>query len=400
MTLSDWRFHTPDGVQDGLPDDCARKRGIEAALRAVFAARGYVEVETPGLEFHDVYAAGRGLAPQEGLYKLFDPQGRILVLRYDGTVPVARLAATLLRDEEPPLRLSYVGNMVRYGGSGGGRNIEFTQAGVELMGPCTPEADAEAIATAIAAARAAGIDQLQVAVGTVAFFKALREEWGLSEADAAELPELIESKDTLALEEIADERRLSPEARAALLAMASFEGTFDVLDRMEGLTRSPKARAALANLREVLRLLAADGLLRYVSVDLGMMGNLDYYTGIIFKGFTYGIGFPVITGGRYDRVVSEFGRTLPSTGFSLGVNLVMAALRRQGSLPAQAGPDVLFGYDPSVRGKAMAFVSGERAAGRKVACDVQRLDEAGLRAEGARRGIARVLFMDAGGEVR
>lgn len=398
--MADWRFHTPDGVQDGLPDDVARKRAIEANLRAVFAARGYVEVETPGLEYYDVYAAGRGLAPQEALFKLFDPQGRILALRYDGTVPAARLAATLLKDEEPPLRLSYVGNMVRYGGFGGGRNIEFTQAGVELLGPRTPEADAEAIATAIEAARAAGVDQLQVAVGTVAFFQALTEEWGLPADKAAELPELIDAKDTLALEEIADETGLAPAAREALLALASFEGTFDVLDRMERLTTSRRAKDALENLREVLRLLAADGLLRYVSVDLGMLGSLDYYTGIIFKGFTYGVGFPILSGGRYDNVLAEFGRALPATGFSLGVNLLMAALRRQGSVPPKAGPDTLFGYDPSVRERAMAFVERERAAGRRVAVDVQRTGEAELRAEGARRGVARTLFMDAEGAVR
>jgi len=398
--MGDWRFHTPDGVQDGLPDDCARKRRIESALRAVFASRGYLEVETPGLEFYDVYATGRGLAPQESLFKLFDPQGRILALRYDGTVPVARLAATLLKDVEPPLRISYVGSMYRYAGAGGGKQSEFTQAGVELMGPRTAEADAEVIATAIEAARAAGVESLQVAVGQVEFFKALLEEWGLSDEDAGPLPGLIDAKETLALEEIADRTGLPDAAREALLLMASFEGTFDTLDRMEALTRSPRALAALRNLRDVLRLLEEDGLLRYVSVDLGMLQSLDYYTGIIFKGFTYGIGFPVLSGGRYDNVVSEFGRALPSTGFSLGVNLVMAALRRQGSAPALAGPDVLFGYDPAVRAQANAAVAAERAAGHGVAVDVQRRSEAELRAEGARRGIARVLYMDAEGTVR
>ena len=398
--MGDWRFHTPDGVQDGLPDDCARKRAIESALRAVFAARGYLEVETPGLEFYDVYATGRGLAPQEALFKLFDSQGRILALRYDGTVPVARLAATLMKDEEPPLRISYVGGMYRSAGAGGGKQSEFTQAGVELMGPRTAEADAEVIATAIAAARAAGVESLQVAVGQVEFFKALLEEWGLSEEDAEPLPGLIDAKETLALEEIADRTGLPAAAREALLLMASFEGTFDTLDRMEALTRSPRALAALRNLRDVLRLLEEDGLLRYVSVDLGMLQSLDYYTGIIFKGFTYGIGFPVLSGGRYDNVVAEFGRALPSTGFSLGVNLVMAALRRQGSVPPKAGPDTLVGYDPSVRARAMAFVAQERAGGRAVAVDVQRRSAPELRAEGARRGVARVLYMDAEGTVR
>ena len=220
--MGTWRFHTPDGVQDGLPDDCARKRAIEGALRKVFTSRGYQEVETPGLEFYDVYATGRGLAPQEGLFKLFDPQGRILALRYDGTVPVARLAATLLKDEEPPLRLAYIGNMYRFSESGGGKQSEFTQAGVELMGPRTAEADAEIIATAIEAARTAGIESLQIAIGQVEFFKALLEEWGVSGEDAEPLPGLIDAKETLAIEEVADRIGLPAAAREALLTMASF----------------------------------------------------------------------------------------------------------------------------------------------------------------------------------
>ena len=132
--MGKWQFHTPDGVADLLPEDCAAKRRLENSLRQLFDQRGYREVETPGIEFYDVYAAGSGFAAQEGLFKFFDQQGRILCLRYDGTVPVARLAATVCRDAEPPLRFSYIGNMYRYNEYGGGRQREFAQAGIELLG--------------------------------------------------------------------------------------------------------------------------------------------------------------------------------------------------------------------------------------------------------------------------
>jgi ATP phosphoribosyltransferase regulatory subunit len=127
--MGQWQFHTPDGVQDLLPDDCYAKRQLEKELRDLFGQWGYLELETPGIEFYDVYACGSGLAPQEGLFKFFDQQGRILCLRYDGTVPAARVAATLYRDHPLPLRFSYINSMYRYNESGGGRQREFTQAG-------------------------------------------------------------------------------------------------------------------------------------------------------------------------------------------------------------------------------------------------------------------------------
>lgn len=175
--MGQWKFHTPNGVTDLLPAGCRNKRQIEQSVRLMFEQRGYQEIETPSMEFFDVYAANTGAVPQEELFKFFDEQGRILCLRYDGTVPVARMAATLLRDETPPLRFSYLGNMYRFREFGGGRQREFTQAGVELLGDQSPEADAEVIATAIAAAIACGIDDMQVSIGQVGFFKALLDMW-------------------------------------------------------------------------------------------------------------------------------------------------------------------------------------------------------------------------------
>ncbi len=399
--MSQWRFHTPDGVADILPDDCARMREIESSIRQVFRRRGFAEIRTPGLEYYDVYATGRGLAPQEDLFKFFDAQGRILALRYDGTVPAARLAATLLRDEAPPLRLSYVEPMFRYGEPGGIRQREFTQAGVELMGAASPEADAEVLCTAMEALRAAGLQDFQVSVGQVAFFKGLREAWGLSAEEADLLSRLIDSKEMVALEEMADRIGLRGDDREALLQMPSLYGSYEVLDRMEALVGNPVSRDALANLRGILEILEDAGQLSAVSVDLGMLRSLDYYTGMIVKGFTYGIGYPILSGGRYDNVVSEFGRTLSSTGFSIGVDRLMSALRRQGSPPAPFRPDVLLGAGPgrAARRAALLWADAARAQGRTVARDVGGLSPDGLRAEAEARGIPEVRYATADGRV-
>ena len=330
--MGKWQFHTPDGVADLLPEDCAAKRRLENSLRQLFDQRGYREVETPGIEFYDVYAAGSGFAAQEGLFKFFDQQGRILCLRYDGTVPVARLAATVCRDAEPPLRFSYIGNMYRYNEYGGGRQREFAQAGIELLGSQSPEADAEVIATAIASALACGIEDLQVSLGQVDFFRGFLAEFDIGGEEAEMLPRLIDGKEMVALEELAERLQLPERGREVLLKMASSYGTFDLLDEMATLVTDPAAVSALQNLRDVLAILDDYGYLQYVTIDLGLLQSLDYYTGIIFKGFTYGIGFPLFSGGRYDSLVQAFGRDLSATGFSIGINFVLTALRRQNKL--------------------------------------------------------------------
>ncbi len=399
--MRQWQFHTPDGVMDYLPEDCHAKRRLEGRLRELFQKSGYEEIETPGIEFYDVYASGSGLglAPQEGLFKFFDQQGRILCLRYDGTIPTARVAATLYRDSQLPLRFCYINSMYRYNESGGGRQREFTQAGVELMGSQTAEADAEVIAMAIAAARETGIEDLQVSIGQVNFFKGLLEEWGLAAADAQVLPRLIDAKDMVALEEMADRLGLAEKARTVLLLMPSQYGTYEVIDQLSELVSHPLCLAALANLREVLDILADYGLLSYVSLDLGLLQSLNYYTGIIFKGFTYGLGFPLFSGGRYDQVGDAFGRTLPATGFSIGLNFVLAALRRQGRSAAVLPPVTLLAYHLGQRALALQRACELRTAGLRIACDCQGLTPAELKTLQAAGTYRSLLYLDMDGEI-
>lgn len=398
--MGTWKFYTPDGVLDWLPDDCATKRRLEAGLRELFSQCGYQEIETPGIEFYDAYAAGGGFAPQEDLFKFFDEKGRILCLRYDGTVPAARLAATLLRDAEPPLRLSYINEMYRYQEYGGGRQREFTQAGVELMGVSTPEADAEVIALAIEGARRCGIENLQVSLGQVAFFKGLLKDYEMTDEDALALQRRIDGKEMVALEELVSRLALPAPVRRVLLMMPELYGTFEVIEQLKAEVDSPLALAALDNLRDVLLILQDDGLLDTISLDLGMLQSLDYYSGTIFKGFTYGLGFPLFSGGRYDRVTEAFGRNLPSTGFSIGLNLMMTALRRQQIQSEPVPSAILLGYAPTARAAALAYARSLRLAGSRIIMDCQRSGESELAAQADRTGASDARFVDQTGNIR
>lgn len=363
-----WTVHTPDGVTDLMPDTCAVKRCLEQKLRDLFWLRGYKEIETPSIEFYDVYAAGAGAVPQDELFKLFDQQGRILCLRYDGTVPAARMAATMMQEPFSPLRLFYIGNMFRFNEFGGGRQREFAQAGIELIGWKSPEADAEIIAAAIASAKACGIEDIQISLGQVEFFRAVLEKWQISGDDAKIISEVINKKETLALEEHFDRLAIAEEARPVLRLLAAGDGSFRQLDDLGKMVQHPLAAAALDNLRQVMAILQDYDYLKYITLDLGMLQSLNYYTGIIFKGFTYGIGFPLFSGGRYDRLVKKFGKDIPATGFSLGINLALAALGRQNRLPAASDQTIMLGYAEADRVKAVQTAEALRNQGKKLIC--------------------------------
>lgn len=368
--MSKWKIYTPDGVQDILYEECHLKRNMEQKFRTLFRSCGYNELETPTIEFYDVFASDEGAMPQENMFKFFDQQGRILVLRPDITVPIARITATKCREAAYPLRFSYIGNVFRYNDFGGGKQNEFTQAGIEVLGVSTPESDAEVISIAINALKASGLESFQVDIGQVEFFKGLMEETGLSDEKTSQVRMLIDRKDHVGLEEFLNRCDIREDLKKLICDLPGFFGSADVIDRVEALKVNKRSREALENMRQVLKILEDYGLGQYVSVDLGMLRGLDYDTGIIFRGFTYGVGFPILTGGRYDRLVGEFGKDCPATGFSLGINLIMMALQRQKTAVEKPETDSLVCYSDKGRKTAFELCDELRRQGLVVELDI------------------------------
>jgi len=393
LELSKWKIYTPEGVQDILFEECYGKRNLEEKVRKLFRSCGYYEVETPSIEFYDVFCSDDDQIPQEMMFKFFDQQGRILVLRPDITIPVARLTATKYKDRERPIRFFYIDKTFRYNELGGGKQKEFTQAGVEIMGSSTPESDAEVIATAISAVEAAGIENFQIDIGQVEFFKGLVEETGLSKQDAENLRALIDRKDYPAIEELVRGYDIRDDLKELIQSLPGLFGSVDVIDRAEKVALNKRSLRALANLREVIEILEDYGLGKYISVDLGMLQSLDYYTGIIFRGFTYGVGFPVVSGGRYDNLVGQFGVDCPATGFSLGINMIMMALEKQKPVLEKPSVDSLICCKREGRSTAFKVCSELRRQGLTVEMDI---NGGGIEASlkyAASKGIGGIIYV-------
>lgn len=389
--MAEWKIYTPEGIQDILQNECYFKKNLEDRIRKVFRSSGYYEVETPIVEFYDVFSTEENIIPQETMFKFFDQQGRILVLRPDITIPIARVAATKLKDAAYPLRISYIGNAFKYNELGGGKQKEFTQAGVEIIGVNTPEADAGVIATAIDAVKATGLENFQIDIGQVEFFKGLMEETGLSAEETEKMRVLIDRKDFLGIEELVKEHNIRGDLKELILDLPKLFGSTDVIDRVEKYPINERSIKALNNLRSIIEILDDYGLSKYVSVDLGMVQSLNYYSGTIFRGFTYGVGFPILSGGRYDRLVEKFGKSSPATGFSMGINMVMMALDRQKIEFEKPRVDTLVCCKQEGRKTAFQICESLRKQGLAVEMDINRGDFEKARNYAVSKGIGGIL---------
>ena len=321
--MSDWKLHTPNGVNDVLPQECAVKKEIENTIWTVFASFGYKEVETPSFEYYDCYSGERGQITQETLYKFFDEQGRILALRPDFTTSIARMAATKAAGEITPARYMYTGSVYRAEHTEGVRNREITQSGIELIGSYSAKADAEVIAAAMEAVTALGIEDFSMEIGQVAFFTGLVEQLGLDEDTTEKLRASIDSKNSPSIKNIVKNLDIAEDIKQLMIDLPYLFGGADIIDRADVSGLNPTSKAALDNLREIYNLLTLYGFEKYISLDLGMLQSIDYYTGSIFKCYTHGVGFPIAAGGRYDNLMGGFGEAKGAVGCAMGINRIM-----------------------------------------------------------------------------
>lgn len=324
--MSNWRLHTPNGVNDILPGECAVKKDIESTIWYVFSSIGYKEVETPAFEYYDCYDGMGGQISQESMFKFFDEQGRILALRPDFTTSIARMAATKVTEDAMPLRYLYTGSVFRVEQTQGARQREFTQSGIELIGSYTPEADAEVISAAMEAVMAVGVEEFSMEIGQIAFFNGLVEQAGLDKESVEKLRERIDSKDSVGIKTLTDKLDIDENIKNLIIGLPYLFGGGEVFEKayVDGLNETSKN--ALDNLKRIYELLCLYGFEKYVSIDLGMLESIDYYTGSIFKCYTHGVAFPICAGGRYDNLMGKFGSPKGAVGAAIGINRLLSAL--------------------------------------------------------------------------
>lgn len=347
-------INTPEGTRDRLFAECRERRQVQDSLTALFRRRGYQEVITPEVEFYDLFTQSGNPLPQESMLKIIDRSGKIMVMRPDCTTPIARVAATKLKTVPFPQRLYYAQTVFRSGNAHEGGSSEIAQCGVEMIGAMGRKADLEMVAMAVDALRSCGLERFHIELGHAGFFRALAAQMEMPEDETEQMRALIEGKNFAALDDL-----LAPYAdQPAYRALSRLPYLFGGLETLEEAEALSGANEAVAYLRELYQELDQAGYGPWLRFDLGMVHQIDYYTGVVFRGYVEGAGAPVLSGGRYDKLVEMFGRSAEATGFAVDVDAVA------GCLPAAAPPqlELVIHYETGELLRALAVVD-ERPAG-------------------------------------
>lgn len=394
MARQDFTPQVPYGTKDILPSDAARKRRTENELARLFLAWGYQEVITPTFEYYETLKAGAPEETDDSAFRFFDRSGRMLALRPDMTTPIARVAVMRLKEQPLPLRLFYLANVFRQEESQAGRQCEFYQAGVELLGAAGAVADAEVVAVAVESLLTAGLTDFQVCLGQVDFIGGIMAEAKLNPVLAHKVKLALLERNLVGLGELLANAELDNSVRELLQDLPLLHGKVDLLQKVRNRVKNEISQAALDNLAEIYHLLEQYGMDRYVTFDLGIIRDFDYYTGMVFETYTTGLGYPICGGGRYDRMAGAFGREQPATGFALGIERVLLALERQGLEVAGQIKGNYVGWAENNLPKAIAKVRQLRLAGEIAELALQSQDRLSAEKEALSRGWAKCIYID------
>lgn len=390
-------LHTPEGVRDIYNEECEKKLELQNRLHKALKRHGYHSIQTPTFEFFDIFGKEVGTIPSSELYKFFDREGNTLVLRPDITPSIARSAAKYFMDEDMPIRLSYMGNTFINNHSYQGRLKESTQLGAELIGDDTVDADAEMIAMAIDALKSSGLKDFQISVGHVEFFRGLMEAAGLSEEQEEVIRELIANKNFFGVEEEISDCSMNQNLKELFGMLGTIYDNAASFEEAKAYAadypRVYKAIRRLEDLDAVLKIYDVD---KYVTYEFGMLSSYHYYTGVIFAGYTYGSGEPIVKGGRYDKLLTYFGKDAASIGFAIVVDQLMAAISRQKIEITVKHDNQLIVYKPEYRREAVKKAIALRAKDCNVELIAWAMDKskADYEAYALRNQIAELTFMD------
>ncbi len=360
-------LHTPEGGRDIVNVQCGQKPTLEQQILKSFHMYGYHDIQTPMFEYFDVFRKEIGTVPSKDLYKLFDKEGNTLALRPDITPSIARVAATLFGGEELPVRLCYTGNTFINHSSYQGRLREVTQMGVELIGDDTVEADGEMLALVIEALLSVGLKEFQLSVGNVDYFSSLIEDANLDEDVKERVICLINNRNYFGVEDYLDKIRVKRSSREAFAALNGLVGGLEVLKAAKEIAPNSSGIMAVKRLEKIYNVLKMYGLEKFITFDLSMTGGTyGYYTGIIFRGYTFGTGDAIVKGGRYDRLLEKFGKESPSIGFAIVVDELMNAMNRQKLRIVYTRKNTIILYDDGKTEEAVSLAKDLRKKAKNV----------------------------------
>lgn len=389
---------TPEGVRDIYGVECEKRRKVEEEIHRIMKLYGFQYIQTPTFEFFDIFKRERGTVASKEMFKFFDQYNNTLVLRPDITPSIARCVAKYYAREDMPIRLSYSGSTFIHRRGYQGKLSEISQIGAELMNDSSSDADAEMIALTIECLAKSGLREFKIDVGHAAFIRGVLEETGFSKEEIEQYKTYLANKNIFGVEEMMESKSISDERKELLIRLPDLFGGKETLAFAREHVSHPLALEALDRLEKVYEILAIYGLEESVTFDLSMLSHYEYYTGIIFKAYTYGTGEAIVTGGRYDKLIEQFGKKAPAVGLAIVLDQLMNALESQKADISLDKDGVLILYRSADRKTAVHTGNRYRDEGRQVL--LMRKDSAketdDYRAYAAEHGYSDVIYVENG----
>lgn len=340
-------LNSPEGMKSYLPETAVEFEDIKSSINKVFTSWGYRTVMTPVLEYYSSLLTGMGQNTKKEFYKLIDYEGNILALRPEMTAPIARTVVNRSEELSLPLRLSYCAPVYRYESPQMGKNREILQIGMEFIGE-NSFADVEAIIIAIEAIKSTGIKNFKLDLGHTGYLEGMINQFDLTKKEEKKLKSYLNKKDFVGLKDYINSLQI--EEQNLLMELPLLRGNQDILIKARNLVDNQTSLAAINKLEDVYECLSSYGVAEYVNFDLGLIRGLDYYTGLVFEGFTEGLGYTVCGGGRYDNLIKQFGgKKVPAVGFAIGLERIRLSLQKQGFNFSRREIDGLIIFPPVAR---------------------------------------------------
>ena len=359
-------LHTPEGVRDIYDNECRKKLKVLNKMHHVLSLYSYNDIQTPTFEYFDIFNQDKGSAASNEMYKFFDRENNTLVLRPDFTPSIARCVAKYYENEDLPIRLCYQGNTFFNTHNHQGKLKEVTQLGAELINDDSSAADAEVIATVIDCFLAAGMREFQIEIGEVDFFKGILDEAKLDSVTADTIRDFIHNRNFFGLESLIKELDMDENVKKVLLSFDHLFGDCDMLEHAKQLVRNPISLEAIERLEKVYRALSYSGYEQYISFDFSLLSRYEYYTGIVFRGYTYGTGDAVVKGGRYNNLLKQYGKDAPAIWFAFYIDDLMMAISRQKIDVPVDNSDSIILYEIAQQQPAIQLANHLRRSDRKV----------------------------------
>lgn len=318
-----YKFAIPEESSGVIIDNVNKLRSFEEKLRKIFYEEKYIETLMPTFEYVDLYKSVYKNLDESTLFKYINKEGKDVALRWDFTVPLARYYISQKKDEVT--RYCYFGKVYRKEKEHKGKSSEIYQVGIELIGKKAIEGDVECISLLQKSLPIFGLKDLKIELGSASFYNRLCEIIGNERKE--EFSNLLLKKNISGLRKFCDKFQIEKKLAEFVISLPRLNGNIEILTQTIEKLEDEELISSLIELKSIYETM---NMKQQDLFDLACVPNMEYYTGIIFKVYSKYVEEPIISGGRYDKLYTNFGKDCSAIGMAYYMNNVLKAVERAG----------------------------------------------------------------------